>query len=74
MKMKIFLNMYNFILSDNRWNLYEIYKIGKDDEHIIVLPFGNWEIPDGKLVYDKSAKYLRRRNLRVMVSLSCQQL
>ena len=72
--MRIFLNIYNFILSDNKWNLYEIYKIGKDDEHIIVLPFGNWELPDGKLVYDKSAKYLRRRNLRVMVSLGCQQL
>ena len=32
----------------------------------MVLPFGNWALPDGKLVVDESEKYLRRRNLRVI--------
>ena len=59
--------------ADEKWTLYEIYKIGQDDERITVLPFGNWELPDGKLVYDKSEKYLRRRNLMVIFSKRCSK-
>ena len=60
------VTLYLIHLLADMWSLYEIYKVGNDDEHIVILPFGNWELPDGELEYVKSEKYLRRRNLMVM--------
>ena len=47
--------------------LYEVYKISRDDEEVIVLPLGHWSGNAGQLVMRETNKYERRRNLMVKI-------
>ena len=51
-------------------SLYEVYKIGRDDEEVIVLPLGHWSGNAGQLVMSEANKYERRRNLKVRIFIT----
>ena len=58
-------DVFIYVADGEESRLYEVYKIGHDDEGMMVLPLGHWSGTARKLGLSEAAKQERRRDLMV---------